>query len=366
MKKNKKVTIKRKKTTRSKLEINGKLIINVLLIVILLLGASYMYAMANTIDIENKNLLISYAEESDVTYDVALKPNNYYQTTVLGMNQQYPSLLIDKINIKMNYKFLTSEEGKYKYRYFATTTLIADHKTNDISIKNNNLLTQTYQLDNIASTEEITSKEYSLKKEYSIDYNYYNNYINEYKNAYNLSLNSYLKVTMYVELIDTYHNNVINTTRTMDVTIPLLNNPVNISVNNPPNINKSIYHRTSEVTNSTFFIVLASLMLVAGILLAIQEFKKVIKSDKQQSKYINKLNKIMSANSEVIVKVTNQINLKNNNIIEVESIEELLDAQNELRIPIAYFETKRNKEGCFVIVNGKEAWRYILRIEEDK
>jgi hypothetical protein len=244
--------------------------------------------------------------------------------------------------------------------------LIADNKTNDLTIKNNNLLTRTYQLENESKVDSISSTELNLEKEYSIDYNYYNNYINEYKNTYNLSLNSYLKVTMYVELIDTYKNNIINTTRTMDVTIPLLTNPVNITVNNPQNISKSIYNKTNEVTTSTFFIVLASLMLVAGILLAIQEFKKVIKSDKQQSKYINKLNKIISANSEVIVKVTNKINLKNNNIIEVESIEELLDAQNELRIPIAYFETKRNQEGCFVIVNGKEAWRYILKIEEDK
>ena len=58
--------------------------------------------------------------------------------------------------------------------------------------------------------------------------------------------------------------------------------------------------------------------------------------------------------------------LKNSNIIEVESINALLDAQNELRIPIAYFETKKNKEGCFVIVNGKEAWQYIFKIEDEK
>ena len=272
MKKNKKLTPNRKKIKRSKLEINGKLILNVLLIVILLLGSSYMYVTANAINIENKKLLISYVEESNVNYNVTLKPNNYYPSNILGMNQQYPSLLIDKINIKMNYKFLTSEEGKYKYRYFATTTLIADNKTNDLNIKNNNLLTKTYQLENKVELEGINSKEFNLEKEYSIDYSYYNNYINEYKNAYNLSLNAYLKVTMYVELIDTYQNNIINKTRTMDVTIPLLTNPVSVVVNNPQNISKSIYNKTNEVTTSTFFIILASLMLLAGILLAIQEY----------------------------------------------------------------------------------------------
>ena len=107
-------------------------------------------------------------------------------------------------------------------------------------------------------------------------------------------------------------------------------------------------------------------MLITSILLFIQELKKVMKYDKEQSKYLTELNKILLPNSEVIVKVKNKINLKNSNIIEVESINALLDAQNELRIPIAYFETKKNKEGCFVIVNGKEAWQYIFKIEDEK
>lgn len=364
MKKKKRVNKRNK--TKSRLEINFKLILNILLISILLLGSSYMFVMASAIDVENKDLLISYTEESDVSYLVTLKQNPYYQTTTLGMNQQYPSALIDKINIKMNYKFLTSEESNYKYRYFATTTLIADNKTNNLNSENNNLLTKTYQLENEITGSENNSKEYNLEREYSIDYNYFNTYIINYKNSYNLSLDSYIKVVMYVELIDTYQDNVINTTKTMEVKIPLLTNPFGITINNPENISKDIYQETNDVTSNTFFIIFAGIMFVAGLLLAIQEFKKVIKSDNEQSKYIHKLNKIMIANSEVIVKVTNKINLKNNNIIEVESIEALLDAQNELRIPIAYFETKRNKEGCFVIVNGKEAWRYILKIEDGK
>ena len=219
---------------------------------------------------------------------------------------------------------------------------------------------------NITFTVSKSAKEYILDKIYTIDYNYFNTYINNYKTTYSLNLDSYIKVTMYVEVIDTYKDNVINTTKTMDVNIPLLTNPFGISVNNPENISKDIYRKTNEVTSNTFFIILSGIMFGTGLLLAFQEFGKVIKSDSIQSKYINKLHKIMSTNSEVIVKIKNKLNLKNHNIIEVESIEALLDAQNELRIPITYFETKRNKEGYFVIVNGKEAWQYILKAEDDK
>lgn len=364
MKKNKKV--KKQIKSKSKLELNTRMFINILLISLLLLGSVYTFVMANAIDVENKELLISYTSETDVDYSVSLKQNPYYPTSTLGMNQQYPAALVDKINIKMDYRFITSENTSYKYRYFATATLIANNKNNNINKTNNNLLTKTYQLENTINGENENTKEFILNKEYKIDYNYFNNYITNYKNAYALSLDSYIKVTMYVELIDNYNDEVINATKTMEVNIPLLTNPFSITVVNPENTSKSLYSETNDVTSSIFFNAVASVMLITGIILAIQEFKKVIKSDREQSKYINKLNKIISANSEVIVKVKNKINLKDHNIIEVETIETLLDAQNELRIPIAYFELKRNKEGCFVIVNGKEAWRYILRVEDDK
>lgn len=364
MKKKKRVQLNNKKS--SKLEFSLKLVLNVLLISILLLGSIYLFIMSITIDIENKYLLLSYTEESKVTYDVSLKQNPYYPTPTLGMNQQYPSALVDKVNIKFNYKFLTSENTNYKYRYFTTATLIANNKTTNLNAQNNNLLTKTYQLENEIAGEEKSSKEFIVDKNYTIDYNYFNSYIYNYKNAYSLNLESYIKVTMHVEVIDTYNDNVINTTKTMDVDIPLLTNPFGITINNPENISKDIYRKTNEVTSNTFFIVVSGIMFGTGLLLAFQEFRKVIKSDSIQSKYINRLHKIMTANSEVIVKIKNKINLKNHNIIEVESIEALLDAQNELRIPITYFETKRNKEGYFVIVNGKEAWQYILKAEDDK
>ena len=189
----KKKRIKRRNISTPKLEINFKLILNILLISLLLLGAVYIFVMANTIDVEQKELLISYTEKSDVNYTVSLKENPYYSTQILGMNQQYPSALVDKIHIKMNYKLLTTEESDSKYRYFATATLIANNKVNTLNNQNNNLLTKTYQLENEITGIEPSSKEYNLEKEYTIDYDYFNTYITNYRNTYNLSLDSYIK-----------------------------------------------------------------------------------------------------------------------------------------------------------------------------
>jgi len=368
MEKRKEINKNKKKPSieKTKLQIHGKLIINTIIATILFFISIYMLNAANNIDVENKNILISYEEKSDITYTVDLKNNKFYSTNKLGMNQQYPSLAIDKININFKYDFKTSEPSNYQYRYFTTATLVINNKSTNNINNNKLLLKRTYQLENEVIGNEINTKEYNLEKMYNIDYNTYNNFVITYKNTYNLSVESYLKVSMYVDIIDTYQNETINRSKTMEVDIPLAVNPTEISVNNSGDIKKDIYNESTLVTNNAFFNIFGILMLISSILLFLQEIRKVIISDKQQSKYINKLNKIISANSEVIVKIKNKINLKNSNLIDVETIDALLDAQNELRIPIAYFETKKNKEGYFVIVNGKQVCRYVLKVEDYK
>ena len=68
MNKNKKV--KKQIEAKSKLELNTRMFINILLISLLLLGSIYTFVMANAIDVENKELLISYNAETDVKADL--------------------------------------------------------------------------------------------------------------------------------------------------------------------------------------------------------------------------------------------------------------------------------------------------------
>ena len=362
-KKKKKIDID--STMKTQLDIKGRMLINGIIIVVLFVGSIFMYLIASNIRVENRSSIISYGEKSSISYSVNIKPDNFYPTTVLGMNQQYPANAIDKIKVNYKYTFNTNEKGNYRYRYFATATVIANNR-DAVNGENPLLLNRSFQLENPTTGVQNENDKYEVEKEYLIDYATYNNFVNKYKNSYGLTINATLKVTFYVEVIDEYKDAVINRTRNMDVNIPLASNPIFITITNPQDMSETIYDEDSSTISSTILIVFATIMLVVGVLLLFQEVHKVVKSEKAQSKFINYINKIISANSEVIIKVKNKINLQGHNIIEVESIEQLLDAQNELHIPIAYFEVKKNREGHFVIVNGKEAWRYIYKVEEDK
>ena len=350
---------------KTQLDIKGRMLINGIIIVVLFVGSIFMYLIASNVRVENRKAIISYGEKSSISYSVNIKLDNFYPTTVLGMNQQYPANAIDKIKVNYKYTFNTNEKGNYRYRYFATATVIANNR-DAVNGENPLLLNRSFQLENPTTGVQNENDKYEVEKEYLIDYATYNNFVNKYKNNYGLTINATLKITFYVEVIDEYKDAVINRTRNMDVNIPLASNPIFITITNPQDMSETIYDEDSSTVSSTILIVFATIMLVAGVLLLFQEVHKVVKSEKAQSKFISYINKIISANCEVIIKVKNKINLQGHNIIEVESIEQLLDAQNELHIPIAYFEVKKNREGHFVIVNGKEAWRYIYRVEEDK
>ena len=79
-KKPKKVSKKNNKQ-KTKLDIHGKLVFNGILIALLFFGAIFMLSIANNIDIENKNVLMTYEDNSEVTYLVTTKQNNFYQTS---------------------------------------------------------------------------------------------------------------------------------------------------------------------------------------------------------------------------------------------------------------------------------------------
>jgi len=347
----------------TKLDIHASLIINGIIIAILFFSAIYLFVMASRIDTKNKKLILAYNDHSDITYEVMLKPNPYYGTSTLGMNQQYPTALIAAVKINYKYNFNASNLMDYTYRYYVVAALEAHNKMDKSD--SNRLFYKEYVIANEIVGNQENSTNYTLNKDFLIDYDIYNNLILKYKNQLNLNVESSLKVTMYIDLVSKYQNEVVKRQRSMEVTIPLITNPISITSNKGEDIQSAIYDEENSIQKNNYYLIFAVIMGLTSILLLIQEFRKVWKSDQEQSKYLKQLNRLIAPNAEVIVKVKNKIDLKQRNIIDVESMSELLDAQSELRIPIAYYETKANKEGYFVIVNGQEIWRYIFKVKDD-
>lgn len=310
--------------------------------------------------------LMNITEVGNANYTVALLPNNYFEQTELSSNQQYISSIIDQIKSNFTYNFTSDKNFNYVYKYRVIGTLTANHKIDTDTSKT--VLTKQYALVQPTTVKKTNSNHFKIDKKVNIDYGKFNAYINEFKKDYVLTVTANLNVKLIVNVTGTLngYDNPIKTTYQSSIDIPLSEQTINIAINNKkPNVTTSIVDKNKNIIKNVPYFILGILILIISLLVLITTILSVFKAEEKDKKYQKKLKKILSNYDEVIVQTKNKINLKDMQVIYVESFEELMDAQQELRIPIAYTEIYKNEEDMFVLIHGKEAWVYVFRNTHD-
>lgn len=103
---------------------------------------------------------------------------------------------------------------------------------------------------------------------------------------------------------------------------------------------------------SIFTTVLCLIMLVLFVI-------NLINNRDEDSKYESELKNILKTYDAVLIESENLPNLEKRNIIKVSSIENLIDAQVEIRKPIYY---KKEFDSCtFILLDDKEACIYSIK-----
>lgn len=107
-----------------------------------------------------------------------------------------------------------------------------------------------------------------------------------------------------------------------------------------------------------FSLILGALFIILTIILA-----TYIKEEPDEySTFIKNKKRILRTYDSIIVEVEDIPNIAGKNIIKVKSIEDLVDAQLELREPIYY---KNDNDSCFfMLLHYNEACVYILRMND--
>mgnify|MGYP002620084881 CR=1 FL=1 len=108
-----------------------------------------------------------------------------------------------------------------------------------------------------------------------------------------------------------------------------------------------------------FSIILGALFIVLTIFLGIY----LRETPDEYTTYIKNKRRILRTYNSIIVEVESIPNIAGKNIIKVKTIEDLVDAQLELREPIYY---KNDNDSCFfILLHYNEACIYILRLNDD-
>jgi len=79
--------------------------------------------------------------------------------------------------------------------------------------------------------------------------------------------------------------------------------------------------------------------------------------------YENKVKDALNTFDSILLKCNSVPNMEGRNIIRVETMDDLVDAQYEIRKPICYL--KQSESCAFLLLDEKEAYVYIEKLHED-
>lgn len=114
--------------------------------------------------------------------------------------------------------------------------------------------------------------------------------------------------------------------------------------------------------NMSEYVILTGTFLCVCIVFIIDEARNVFSSDK--SLYDSKIDKLIKTYNPILISTSSFPNLKDKSILPVEKIEDLFDAQAEVREPIYYIRT--NDSTAFYIINDESILINFIKVDEEE
>ena len=309
----------------------------------------------------NQIVSIRYQEQSSVDFSVFLHENDYFDTLYLPRDMQYIASLIDTVNVVFNYSFDANDYMDYVYRYYVEAHVVVFEQNNP----NNIIFQQRQNITDVRTVELNHERNFLINKQLEIDYSEYNDLIRSFMTSYNINASSNLVLSLNVEVEGTNEriDEVINTSNQMELTIPLTEQMINIEMAyNDINNNDIISGQLNRNMKDYIIIAVFGVTLIILVITLARLARFIELSSEKKTAYQKVVNNLLKEFDRVIVESKKVIDLGDDpNIIEVKTFEELLDVSDKIGQPIIYMEIHKNQKSWFIVKNGEDIYRYILK-----
>ena len=331
------------------------------IIAIILFSVSFIFVSASfNFYTTKQEVLLNYNSQSKVKYLVNLKENNYFSETSLKMGEQYITSLIDNIEIDYDYIFNVDKKinGYYKYKIVARVN--TEHKVDSVTTKK--IWSKDYVLYESDKKEINDINVFNINDKININYDEYNEIVNNFKKDYMIALTSRVDVYMFVDIKGIYQDKSFVESSTLMTRIPLSEQTISITTEY---IDKDVGSLNKKIVidrfNNIYLFALGIILFIIGSIIIISQILLVLSDNKKQSEYIKKLKKYLHDYDDIIATVKSKPETDGLKEIEFVNFEELIDAQENLRVPIIFCEIKKNELGYFYLISQECAYFYVLR-----
>lgn len=334
-----------------------KVLIKCMILVFFALGSFLIFSSLN-LNSPIKEIILSYDIEESADTKVDIKENNYIDIDSIDKNANYISDLVDNIKVNFNYILDATKSGDYKYNYDIKATIYGEYQGSTEN-ENSKLWTKEYVLlDNQEKSVNDTNS-VSISEATDIDFPLYNQEVSNFKKDLNVPIVAYMEVVLKVNVLGNVEGNEIKDSKTQKIIIPLNQVAFSIKKEIPNNDHKNITHVEDNRNINMIKFDIGILFIVYSFTMLFLTFNLIF-TKQSKTKYEIELDRILKTYGEVIVELLTPINIENKDIVLVKSFNEMLDLEEELRIPINFIQIGKDV-GEFSIVNGEICYKFILK-----
>ena len=264
-------------------------------------------------------------------------------------DKTYITDLVDDIEVNYNYKLTNSKKFDSNYKYNISYKILVTHNSTGKELWTEEaVLVNDKDIIPNKNTIEITDSAI-------VNYDALNEKVKQFKLNYNIPIDASLQINLNV--IDSSINKTIAFT---GLSTNLNTEIIDISKNEENDLQAEIIPEGKEKISVIF--VIAAIMAIFSLLYATYEIIKTVRYNLSRKSYYEKaINMILKNYGDIVAELVNPVDLSKLNVIDVKNFDQMLDVEEELRIPIMFYETEKNNRGEFVIVTNEIAYRYILK-----
>lgn len=327
--------------------------------IILFLGI-IMIVKSFIVEQGKENLLFSYNISRNLNYSVNLVENEFFANQTLDMDRTYISSLVDKINMDFSYSLSGNKKSNTKYMY--QIIAVTDVKYANVNEDSNKTIWSKQEV--IVEPKELDANgsNFTINENFDVDFAKYNNEVKNFKEQLRMPIKADLVIKIIVRSdsdVPGIENTVVESS-IMNVKMDLAQDVFTIEKQFENAETKSVVDKTEDKKQiNKVLLIIGSIFVLVAILIMLDSIKKSIKFSKK-SDYAIALNRILKNYGDIVAEIVSPVEIDSLNVIDVKNFDQLLDIEEEVRMPILFYETIADEQGEFIIICDNMAYRYVI------
>lgn len=330
--------------------------ISVILIIISCINIGSGLTKNNIIN-TNKEIY-NYNNKFSYNYTVNLLDNEFMPEKSMGMSQNYfVTDLIDNINLDLNYAYQGSSQTDINYDYQIVGVLNAVYVKDGVECK---IWEKEDVLKDLA-TNSVNDTSASINENLLLDLKQQNQLVKEFEDKMGMSITADYTIKLKIHTNTNVQNVEVKNEYIPFVKVSLGEKVTTITGDNNIENTEYVSKQNEETKNISipYLIVNIVIFIVALFLLKFALSHKSINIVKNE--YRQELNRILKLCQDKIIQVSQQPNIEQGKIIDVNDFGEIVKVSEELFKPILYWFNEKAEEAEFSVLSENVIYKYILK-----